>query len=325
MRRHRASFAAATAVLGSICILGLNAPEAAAAAQTTIVPAVEAWYQPDPSCGAPTGCSVGSLPASPPTPYPARTMHVGAQVRRETARTYLAFDLAQLNTDVSVTSMRLDIPLDVAAADGSSSPEQAKVLACTWSGHVAAADGAISAPPQANCSQAVKMSFVSSPQPHLQADIGPLRDALRAASGLVLLPDTRSSAATESWRVVFSAHDREGAVATAPAVIEYAVAQGSPATQTTPPPSMPTTASGPVGQGFVSRPGTPEGFAQPHLSAPAPPSPLLVDPPALQPASPAQAVTVGYAYPQVWLLPLLLILVVPLAARALLRDLTCNR
>ena len=68
----------------------------------------------------------------------------------------------------------------------------------------------------------------------------------------------------------------------------------------------------PVGTGFAPAP-TPE--------LPVVEQPPAVVPPATVPVALPRTITVGYAYPAVWLLPLVFLVLVPAAARALTKDL----
>ena len=65
------------------------------------------------------------------------------------------------------------------------------------------------------------------------------------------------------------------------------------------------------GTGFVSAPTVPTII-----------EPLVPTVPQPQPVPSAQTVTFGYAYPIVWLLPLVLMVMVPIATKALTKDLS---
>ena len=184
----------------------------------TVTPSVEAWYQPNPTCALPVGCvGLGSLPVQPPvappaeipfTLFPAGSMHVAVDGGQETARSYLSFSLPLF--DVTLTAASLDIPLDLAQADGSITPESAQLQVCSFQGSITAANGSIEAPPTAACTKSAKASYVPTGTPRLHADLTPLLGDLAAGAGLVLLPDA-AVAQTDAWHVVFSAHDRADA------------------------------------------------------------------------------------------------------------------
>jgi hypothetical protein len=316
----------AAAVVAGSAAVGF-VPVAAAATSTTMTPSTEAWYQPNPTCAAPPGCvTTGSLPAAPPTtvptsPYPAGTLHVGFGAGQETARSYLALPFSALSG--TVQSASLDIPLDTSAGDGSSSPETAHVQACLFSGALAPADGSVDAPPTASCAQSAALSYLATPAPHLHADLGPLSSELLSATGLALLPDATKSAATDSWRVVFSAHTLTDSARTAPASVTVAVDEptaggGIPVDVPTQPATGIAVQPAP-NTGFASQPMVP---AAPLDSGGVPTVAGTTAPVAGVPVAAPRTITVGYAYPVVWLLPLLLLVVVPLIARLLTSDLT---
>jgi hypothetical protein len=294
-------------------------PIAHASTETQVVnPSVEAWYQPNPSCTSPVGCvGLGSLPAAPPAPipltaFPAGSMHVAVDGGQETARTYLSFSLPLF--DGTLTGANLDVPLDLAQADGSVTPESAIIQVCSFAGSINAANGSIDAPPTSSCTSSAKASYVATPAPHLHVDLAPLLNALSSGAGLVLLPDAASVAPTDAWHVVFSSHDRADAGKTAPATMSVTL-DTTPAPSYTPPPVTTPVGTGvaPPALGPVALP--PVAVQPPAVSNPAPQVPV-------QPVPQARTITVGYAYPTVWLLPLAFLLIVPVVARTLTRDLT---
>jgi hypothetical protein len=310
-------------------------PLASAASSAKLVPQTEAWYQPNPTCAAPTGClDTGALPVAPPaplpldavplTPYPATTMHVGYSAGEETARTYLQLPTDSL--DGTVTSAVLDVPLDVTSADGSKLPETAHLQACLYSGDITAAAGSIATPPVAACQTHAKVSYVAIPAPHLHADLTPLGAGLATTSGIVLLPDATTVTPTDAWEVVFNNHTVTGS--TGPAVVTAVVepfSEDNPApvvdvpvdtpvdtpVQVADPPAI----SGGIAPGVLPEIPVSEGSA-PLVQAPAAPQPQTA------PVAAPRTITVGYAYPIVWLLPLVFLVIVPAVARALTRDLT---
>ncbi len=328
MRRTAVRVVLAVFVAGSAAI-GFS-PVASASTDSTLVPSVEAWYQPNPSCLTPAGCvTTGSLPVVPPvpvpdvpaaSPYPAGTLHVGVAAGQEVARTYLGFPFASL-VGQTVSAATLMLPLDVSAADGSTTPETSKVLVClTTSSKLTATEGTLNAPPTVECGAAVAAKYVATPQPHLQADLGSLAADLAGATGLALLPDAGKTTQTDAWRVVFSAHTRTDAAKTAPPTLTVTVADqlvaGPPVTD--PVPSLPGPVAAPpaAGTGFVPAPPVQApvaGVVPPAVSNPAPQVPAVTAP---------RLVTVGYAYPVVWLLPLAFLVLVPATARALTKDLS---
>lgn len=311
--------------------LGL-VPMASAAAPSTVAPTVEAWYQPDPACGSPVGC-VGAaplpvaVPAEVPTsPFPAGTLHVGVSGGQETARTYLGVDGAGLG---GLSAATLVVPLDVAPGSGTTSPETAKLQVCLTREPVVAAEGSLAAPPAADCAAAALVSYVATPAPHLEADLGPLLAGLPRATGLVLLPDATGITPTDAWRVVFSARSRTDAAKTPPASLAVVAAEQAVQAPSTPDagPAQPDAA--PLEAPGLDLPGL--LAAEPDLVAgPLPAVPVTAGAPVVageapvvqvQPVAFPETIRVGYAYPVVWLLPLVLLVVVPMVARTLTRDL----
>jgi hypothetical protein len=295
-------------------------PLAHAASEThTVAPSVEAWYQPNPTCASPIGCvGLGSLPAPLPAPipltaFPAGSLHVAVDGGQETARTYLSFSLPLF--DGTLTAASIDIPLDTAQADGSVTPESSHVAVCSFTASITPANGSIDAPPTASCTSSAKAAYVATPAPHLHADLTPLLNALAAGGGLVLLPDAAVVAPTDAWHVVFSAHNRTDAGKTSPATVAVTL-DTTPEPEFSPPPVTTPVEPGvaPPPLGPVSLPGPVIQQQPPTVINPAPTMPQTVPQ--------ARTITVGYAYPTVWLLPLAFLLVVPVVARALTRDLT---
>ncbi len=302
-------------------------PLAHAATSTLVLtPSTEAWYQPNPTCGSPAGCvEPGALPAQPPvqppaqaplSPYPAGTLHVALDAGQETARTYLSFALPLV--DGALQQASLDVPLDTTQADGSITPESSHVLVCAFQGALQPAEGAVTAPPTASCAASAKAAYVATPTPHLHADLAGLREPLAQGAGLVLLPDAASAAQTDVWHVVLSSHSRTDSAKTPPATLRVVLTSGGRVEESAPPIALPTdtgTATPPP-LGSVSAPGPGLGsVTAPPVAEPRPAAPLTALPQ-------ARTITVGYAYPVVWLLPLALLVLVPAVARALTRDLT---
>jgi hypothetical protein len=305
-------------VLGA-SVLGYLPIASAAPRTTTLVPTVEAWYQPDPTCGLPSGClvAVPDPPVTPPvpppapatSPYPSGSLHVAVDAGQETARTYLTYALPEV--DAQLTAATLDVPLDPAAQDGSVSPDVAKVAVCTFNATLSRVEGAVAAPPTAACTASATMTYAASPAPHLTADLGPLLARIAEGNGIVLVPDASKTAGTDTWHVVFSAHDRADAAKTPPASLTLTLeseetatedeASPAPALQAAPP-AFPVTGLSPGNA--VAAPVVP---AAPQLS------------PAL-PLPPVQTVRFGYAYPAVWMLPLVFLIGVPLVGRTMTRE-----
>lgn len=319
----------AALVLGSSSLAFLPLASAAptwptdASSTTTVVPAAEAWYQPDPSCdlGLPTGCLGGLTPPDgvpaptdlPGSPYPEGTLHVSVEGGAETARTYLSYALPAV--EAQLVGASLDVPLDTAAGSGSVTPEASRVVVCAFDGALRPAEGSVAAPPAASCAASVVLRYAATPAPRLTADLAPLLEQLAVGHGLALLPDATAPQPT-AWHVAFSAHTRTDAL-TAPASLRLTL--------------RPLGEQG-TAPGFVALPPQAVVGLAPGLAAePTAALGSAVPPPALPAAGPAartgaqpelRVVRVGYAYPAVWLLPLVFLIGVPLVARCLTRDLT---
>jgi hypothetical protein len=316
-------------VAGGASALGF-APTALAGTSTTLTPTTEAWYQPNPSCVGPAGCvTSGNLPVAPPAevvtnPYPAGTLHVAMSLGQETARTYLGLSLFDL-VGRGISAGTLTVPLDTAAADGSTTPEDAKVQVCVALADVAPREGSIDTPPAVDCTAHASVTYVATPEPRLQADLRPLLSRLPAATGLVLLPDASQAAPTDAWQVVFSAHDRSDAGKTPPATVALTFADAPELSPddapvvTLPDKDHPGLGGvAPVSDiGFAAaQPDTPPAVTTPGVAGPQTATgPTVAGP---------QSVAVDYKYPYAgaWLLPLGLLVIVPLAAQALTKDLT---
>jgi hypothetical protein len=325
----RARLVTAALVIGSAA---LGFVPLAQASTSTPAPDAEGWYQPNPTCTTPAGCvtpgldnlpvtppvAPPALPVAPPTgPFPARTLHIGLAATTEVARAYLSYPLFAL--EQKITGGKLVVPLDVAPTSGSIAPETAKILVCAAIGDIKDVDGALVDPPQTDCNSSTPMTYVATPQPRLEANLGSIAEALGSSTGLALLPDATKAAQTDAWRVVFSARNRTDAGKTAPATLTLELED--PAVQPEPgaPEPVPTTpptfgaVSPPVGTGFAPSPSVDPPVAAPPAVAPPAAGPVTATP---------QLVTVGYAYPIVWMLPLVFLLLGPLVGRALTKDLT---
>jgi hypothetical protein len=247
-------------------------------------------------------------------------MHIGYAASTETARSYLVFGLESLTG--TLTGAQLDVPLDVAPADGDLQSSTAQVQVCLATGAISVAEGSINVPPGVDCASHVPMTYVATPAPHLHADLAPLLLDLPATTGIALLPDPTKAGQTDAWHVVFSAHDRADAAKTPPATLSVTLSdEPVDATPEQPAVDLPDPVVPPVDSGVAPSPPLaavgelprPTGVGTPQVSVPQ------------TPVSSPRTITVGYAYPGVWLLPLALLVVVPLATRALTQDLSPAR
>ncbi len=338
MKRTTARLLVAGLSFGSLG-LGFVPLAAAAPAQQRLTPVVESWYQPDPTCALPAGCvAVPALPAQPPVaipaanPYPTGTLHVSVSGGQETARSYLAFDLPLEGT---LTSAALTVPLDVDVADGSAQPETAKVQVCLVTDPIAPAEASTQTPPAVDCAATARATYQAMPEPHLQADLKPLLAGLPTTFGIALLPDGTDLQPSDAWHVTFSSAARSDEAKTPPATLAITVEAADTPLAAVPDTGGTVTADPPAfDSGSTSFAGPPVDSSPVFTadaplidSAPAAEVPAVSAPEDVQVADVAlpQTITVGYAYPAVWLLPLILLVVLPLVLRTLTQDLTPAR
>jgi hypothetical protein len=272
-----------------------------------------AWFQPDPLCSTPLGCGAIPLPAL--SPYPKGTYHVGAALGRQTARAFIGVSLTKRAQ--TARGGTLSIPLDTNPADGSVAPSTAAINVCVIYQSLTSVEGAFVGAPTPNCLPAAPAKYVAKPAPHLVADLAPLGGKLGGVRGFALLP--ASASPTSAWHVVFKLPTDAAPKSELPKLTLL------------------------IGNKAAAHPAKPQPSAHHHNGAgssgeavPAGPAPEL--PPAVtstQPGNPdpvvaptrtaGHYVTIGYQYPEIWLLPLVLIVLVPFTIRAMTRDLTRER
>lgn len=271
-----------------------------------------AWYQPDPLCATPLGC--GFIPLPPLSPYPKGTFHVGTAAGRQTAEAFIGVNLAKV--DEAVRGGTLSIPLDTATTDGSLDPQAAKVKVCVTYQAVADAEGAFDNAPSASCLPAALATYAAKPAPHLVADLKRLSHGLTGIKGFGLLPADLSP--TTAWQIVFKLPPATADAGPRPTL--RLLLGGTHHASTTSPTHHPS--------GGETSPPDGGTFVPPTVPAPVlPPAVSVVPPPDTKPviARVGHFVTVGYQYPQVWLLPLALLVLIPVTVRALTKDLTRRR
>jgi hypothetical protein len=298
----------------------------AADSEVALKPAVEAWYQPDPSCTLPTGCVTGvappvSSPTPPPepavSPYPAGSLHVATEAGTERARSYLSFTLPSV--EARLTGATLEVPVDASPQSGTVAPEEARIVVCAFGGSLQRTEGSLAAPPTTDCTASAQAKYSATPAPRLVADLAPLLLQVAAGAGLALVPDATAMAPDDTWHVAFSMHDREDAAAPPPATLRLALGGANEEPIDSEPPASPA----PVLGAPVTTPPLEVAQAEPLPPAAAgAPAPTVVAPPPFVAAPQASTVTVGYAYPTVWLLPLVLLVVIPLVGSTLTMDMS---
>lgn len=329
----------------ALLLLAVVAGGGSAVAQdvVTLQATDEGWYQPNPTCATVTGCVDTSVPGvdSPTTsPYPEETLHVGVLQGMENARTYLTFDVEEGRIP---TAAILEIPIDDLA--GTALPDMSKVVVCTFFGSITEEDGSFEQAPTAACEVNVEAEH-DAELGLLRADLEPLLFDLAFGSGLVLLPNAAEAAATDNWHVAFSSAEREEAP-TPPATLVLTYADAEPAV-------TPTPTSTPTPQPTAEETPTPAP-ANPIAPVAPPPAttsrPIALPPPVRVPAAaptPApietpevaepvvapssdeavatpqlveRVITTPYAYPGAVRLPVVLVLLLFLAGRALTGEL----
>jgi hypothetical protein len=271
-----------------------------------------AWFQPDPLCGTPLGCGFLKLPTL--NPYPKGTFHIGTAIGRQIARAFIAVHVS--DTAAEATAGTLSIPLDTNPADGSIAPQTANINVCVVYQAVTDIEGAFDGAPSANCLPAAHAKYVAKPRPHLVANLERLVGHLAGVKGFALLP--ADAAPTAAWSVVFKLPTGRVAATSLPQVklVIGKIGSVSPNPRTTHHHSTGSEATG-GGDGSVIEP---EPTLPPAVSVTRPPAPAPVVAGPTKPAG--HLVTVAYQYPEVWLLPLVLLVLIPYTLRALTKDLT---
>lgn len=308
----------ATAAIG-VCVIpptaALGAPLSKPVIHTAEAPRVlsprittAAWFQPDPLCSTPLGCGVIPLPAL--SPYPQGTFHISTALGRQTARAFIGVKL-----DKQAQAARggtLSIPLDTNSADGSVAPDTATINVCVIYQKLTDVEGGFDGAPSPNCLPAAPAKYVAKPAPHLVANLDRLGGKLAGVTGFALLP--AQAVPTSAWHVVFrlptgkvppSARPRLTLlVGKPPGVPQPAHHQAGTARHAVPINPMQVLPALPPSS---VNPGTPSDQAP------------TVAPPAAQAG---HWVTVGDQYPEVWLLPIVLVVLLPYTVRAMTKDLS---
>lgn len=322
------------AVLTAAALL-IPVPVASAQTSVTAAPSAEAWYRtlslpappPDP-CLLPTGCPP-ALPLPVPSGYAAGTLHAGVAGGAEESRTYLALDLSGVPVDAELTGGTLTLPVATDPQAGTVSPETAALRACLATGAVQdGVDGAVVGAPATDCataSDAVYRPAADGAPAAFTVDLAPFLEAWSTGTPSLALVPAQGQPQTATWHVAFSRRDRvaEGA-APISATLELTAAQdeatddgGADVGDVTVDPGLSTDGSD-VGFGEGA------SFAAPPLAAATAPLTAPVSPAVAAPTAsvPVAAMLGGpFAYPAVFLLPLLVAGAVGWAGRAFTRDL----
>jgi hypothetical protein len=290
--------------------LALKAPAAHSPKTVTARVTRAAWFQPDPLCATPLGCGAIPLPAL--SPYPKGTFHVGTALGRQTARAYIAVTLSKAAQ--RARGGTLSIPLDTNPADGSIAPSAAAINVCVIYQALPLAEGAFAGAPAPNCLPAARAKYVAAPAPHLVADLSRLGGKLVGVKGFALLP--AEAKPVSAWHVVFKLPAGAAPVSALPKLTLLVGRPVAPHSVSNPAPAVHT----------GSHPGRAESVVPVGPAPELPPSVATIrpsnPPPVVAQRPTGHYVTIAYQYPEVWLLPLVLIVLVPFTIRAMTKDLS---
>jgi hypothetical protein len=329
----RIRMAAVMPLLVLVCV-SLWAARSVAATARNVPTETEAWYhasptdpgEDDPSCALPTGCA--PQPGVPVNPYPEDTLQVGVAAGRDTARTFVTLDLGGLPDGALISGGTLTLPVLADSESGSLQPESAQVSACPVSGAVEEAQGGQpDDQPEFACTTAGEGTYNEGAEgqaPTITVDLAPIA-ALLTTGSIAIVPAEEAHESGGTWRVAFPTRDNESADAAITATLEYQEAPsydaGLPGQTRADTGGRPSGDLGATSTGGDFQPAPSSGIAPPDFEpapAAAPPAPGAPEQPLAAPAAPATPVAaVGYAYPAVWLAPLVLAAVAGALARTL--------
>lgn len=307
-------------------------PQAAGSGTATVGVATDAWYSASSACTAtPAGCLPAAAPAS---PYPAKTLQVGAAAGQEESRTYLLLDLTALPAGTALTGGTLRLPIGP-SQEGSVAPDTASLVACAATGTFKDdVEGSTAQPPAVDCKQATSpakyVAAAGTAPAMFTVDLAPFATAWSAGAagqGIALLP-APDAAPGPPWHVSLSAHDRDvAAPMRISALVSFASAARDLSTSfedTGVPAAAPESGTGSAS--FAAPPLAPVPNSQPPTVSVPETTPVIA--PQAPPVAPTQqlvpqaAVTVGgFRYPAVFLLPILFAVICGWLGRALTRDL----
>lgn len=157
---------------------------------------VEAWYH-----MAASDLNAAPLTGTPTfSPYPEKTLHIGASAGKEDSRTYLVLDVTDLPFGATITGGKLVLALD---EENSTTPQDAGMQAC----YVAkppekSVEGSFDTPPKPDCSISSKATYRKKPRPYFVVDLAAFVSTLTsAAGGIALMPTEKTSEESASWHV----------------------------------------------------------------------------------------------------------------------------
>ena len=293
------------------------APVPAATADPVTAPVAlgaEAWYSSPKVCLA---ALCLPLPISPASTYPPQTLHIGALLGAESARTYLSLK-NPIAADQVVNGGQLRRPLGTLPTDGSVAAEVAKVKACTTTATISRVSGSTAKPPAVNCSGAPVSRVVGTPATELDIELGPIaRRLARPGTSLALLPVLSPGA---TFDVTVSSNRRAKSTATTPVLLLATTSRDATGGSGAPPSATGSDSKADDGDTLADVPSGPIDVG-PLTSEP----PASVSPPLIAAALTPEALhtsTTGFDYPVVFLVPLLLLAGVMTLGRQLTRPLT---
>ena len=313
-------------LLAGFAVFGIWPAVAGAAPKdsVTVQAEKEAWYQTVPPCLSLVDCS--ALPAA--SPYPENTLHVEIANGQERARTYLTFSLSEIPSGSELLGGTLTLPLDADPAHGGFSAEEADMVACLVEAEFEPVRGSPNKPPETLCKTSAPAVFDAEAASY-KVDLDPFVGRWGGGrAALAILPSDTAAQGGSTWHVTFPAK-AEGAPTSIALTLDYAAPEEkAPAEGVT------------GGGGGVTNPLPAVGSAVPPAPAPgeAPVAPADgATPPVVQPTAPTAPPVApvaggnqpipsgfagpGFAYPQVWALPLLLLAGYSALGRSLTKDL----
>ncbi|HWC33596.1 MAG TPA: hypothetical protein VG650_02100 [Mycobacteriales bacterium] len=316
MTAHRRIALLAAAGLAGVLAVGTAAAGTGSGTTRTAVvhDDTEAWYQvlPVSICSTPIGCPPPlPLPVpGPSTVYPAGTLHVGAALGVEISRTYLRPALYSLPPDAVLTGGTATIPIDSDIKAGTINAGSANLTACLVTEPVTdGVEGSLEDPPTVNCKVTSKV-VPTAKGDAFTIDLAPFITAWRGGKpnfGFALLPVLGSLGSVGAWQVALDGQTLSGAPH-----ITYQLTYSEPTPETTAPPAAPPVVSAPPAPVTVVPPVIPPAVT---TTQPPVPAPVLAAP---QPA----AVTSGFKYSAVFLVPLAFLLGLLFLGRTFTRDAT---
>ena len=328
-----------------MALIGLVTPTAVArqASEPGVAKVAGSWYRPNPTCQLVVGCV--DLPI--PSTYPAGTIHVGVLAGVEESRAFVAIDIPQGKKLVAGT---LTLPV-APPQDGSLAPETARLQACLATGMFKEEDRGVSTQsPTPLCvfSSPVELVEDEDPaatlQPTMTVDLKPfLATWGTEQTGIVAILPVNDVGPTDIWHVAFSTPDRESALPTegtegAEALEAQPISatfelggsvtppkdDNEPDTGGNEPPPVDTGSTGNM-SGGTNFPSTGAPVVEAPELGPAPVGDSGTNEVPVATAAPLPVsgpiALVGYAYPGVYLVPLLFALAMVWAGRAFTVDL----